>query len=152
MGHATSNRVSLNACARYSIRVRLQFIADHHEAYVQVMISRVAVCPPVPAVKRTKALVPPTVAGILMLHEVVQPRVGNRIRDGHRQRGAVVNHVHMEDIGACCLPDSSGPDRTSQLPLQGFLTSSHTRTMYNPSRSRRTQCRRSGVLDREGDG
>jgi hypothetical protein len=68
-----------------------------------------------------------------MLHEVVQPRVGNRIRDGHRQRGAVVNHVHMEDIGACCLPDSSGPDRTSQLPLQGFLTSSHTRTMYNPS-------------------
>src|SRR5467141_3150189 len=40
--------------------------AEGYEPYVQVMISCVAVCPPVPAVKPTSAVFPPTVAGILI--------------------------------------------------------------------------------------
>ncbi|SRR5216684_7369961 len=41
------------------------------DEYVQEMICCVAVCPPVPPVKPTKAVFPPTVAGILMVQEVV---------------------------------------------------------------------------------
>lgn len=44
---------------------------SHHGPYVQVITSCVAVCPPVPALKPRKAIFPPTIAGILMVQEVV---------------------------------------------------------------------------------
>src|ERR1700724_344708 len=44
--------------------------------YVHEMICCVAVSPPVPPVKPTKAVLPPTVAGILMVQEVVNVALG----------------------------------------------------------------------------
>ena len=46
--------------------------------YVQFKISWTAVCPPVPAVKPTKAVLAPTVAGMLMGQEVAKDALAVR--------------------------------------------------------------------------
>src|ERR1700730_1773003 len=55
----------------FAPKLKLYCCVRRHGPYVQVMTSCVAVCPPVPAVKPTKAVVPPTVAGISIVQEVV---------------------------------------------------------------------------------
>ena len=47
--------------------------------YVQVITSWVAVKPPVPAVKPTNAVFPPTVAGMLIGHDVVKVSAGTAV-------------------------------------------------------------------------
>ena len=52
--------------------IKAPFARHNQGPYVQVMTSCVAVCPPVPAVKPTKAVFPPTVPGISMVQEFVK--------------------------------------------------------------------------------
>ena len=65
-----------------------------------MITSCVAVCPPVPALKPMKAVFPPTVPGTLIVQDVVNVALVTASVMVNCQRGAIVGHVHLENIAA----------------------------------------------------
>ena|SRR5439155_288044 len=70
-------------------------------------MSWISVLPPVPAVKRTKAVFPPTVAGML-IGQLVEKLLLATLSDAHGQIAAVIGHVHIENMRAMQVDRSIG--------------------------------------------